>query len=148
MLFTGISSYGVLSGSLVLGSSPYRLRYNCPARIPFHVFLMIKKRTLKVPNGHFLCCYFILKIQCNSGKMYLDIRQLQMSDGTENFNNWPMTMLYSIYYEFSKRYPHGKSTAIKQDSTSAKTELVFRMLNFTLGEKTFIRGLQKFMNNK
>lgn len=66
----------------------------------------------------------------------------------ESFNNWPMTMLYSIYYEFSKRYPHGKSTAIKQDSSSAKTELVFRMLNYTLGEKTFKHGLQKFMADR
>ncbi|XP_064212579.1 aminopeptidase N isoform X1 [Tribolium castaneum] len=66
----------------------------------------------------------------------------------ESFNNWPMTMLYSIYYEFSKRYPHGKSTAIKQDSTSAKTELVFRMLNYTLGERTFKHGLQKFMADR
>lgn len=59
-----------------------------------------------------------------------------------------MTMLYSIYYEFSKRYPHGKSTAIKQDSASAKTELIFRMLNYTLGEKTFKHGLQRFMNDR
>lgn len=73
---------------------------------------------------------------------------LQLNDGNETFNNWPMTMLYSIYYEFSKRYPHGKSTAIKQDSASAKTELVFRMLNYTLGEKTFKLGLQKFMADR
>ncbi|CAH0553112.1 unnamed protein product [Brassicogethes aeneus] len=66
----------------------------------------------------------------------------------ETFNNWPMTMLYSIYYEFSKRYPHGKSTAIKQDSTSAKTELIFRMLNYTLGEKTLKKGLQRFMADR
>lgn len=71
-----------------------------------------------------------------------------MSDGAETFNNWPMTTLYSIYYEFSKRYPHGKSTAIKQDSTSAKTELVFRMLNYTLGEETFKKALQKFMHDR
>ncbi|KAJ8958078.1 hypothetical protein NQ314_006463 [Rhamnusium bicolor] len=41
-----------------------------------------------------------------------------------------------------------KSTAIKQDSTSAKTELVFRMLNYTLGESTFKHGLQKFMADR
>lgn len=57
-------------------------------------------------------------------------------------------MLYSIYYEFSKRYPHSKSTAIKQDSVSGKTELLFRMLNYTLGESTFKHGLQKFMGDK
>lgn len=69
-------------------------------------------------------------------------------DENETFNNWPMTMLYSIYYEFSKRYPHGKSTAIKQDSASAKTELVFRMLNYTLGESTFKHGLQRFIADR
>ncbi|CAH1974580.1 unnamed protein product [Acanthoscelides obtectus] len=72
---------------------------------------------------------------------------IQMQEN-ETFSNWPMTMLYSIYYEFSKRYPHGKNTAIKQDSTSAKTELVFRMLNYTLGEETFKRGLQRFMADR
>ncbi|XP_066246461.1 aminopeptidase N isoform X1 [Euwallacea similis] len=66
----------------------------------------------------------------------------------ETFNNWPTTMLYSIYYEFSKRYPHGKNTAIKQDSSSAKTELVFRMLNYTLGESTFRHGMQRFMADR
>ncbi|KAJ8983745.1 hypothetical protein NQ317_017848 [Molorchus minor] len=66
----------------------------------------------------------------------------------DSHNNWPMTMLYSIYYEFSKRYPHGKSTAIKQESTSVKTELIFRMLNYTLGEETFKHGLQRFLANR
>ncbi|CAG9815486.1 unnamed protein product [Phaedon cochleariae] len=78
---------------------------------------------------------------------YTTMKLKEMNE-TEPFNNWPMTMLYSIYYEFSKRYPHGKSTAIKQDSTSAKTELIFRMLNYTLGEKTFIHGMQRFMSDR
>ncbi|CAG9853687.1 unnamed protein product [Phyllotreta striolata] len=64
---------------------------------------------------------------------------------SDTLNNWPMTILYSIYYEFSKRYPYGKSTVIKQDSTSAKTELIFRMLNYTIGESTFILGMQRFI---
>lgn len=63
-------------------------------------------------------------------------------------SSWPRTMLYSIYYEFSKRYPHGKSMAIRQDTTASKTVLVFRMLNYTLGEKTFKTGLQKFMMDR
>ncbi|KAF5302442.1 hypothetical protein FQR65_LT08532, partial [Abscondita terminalis] len=73
---------------------------------------------------------------------------LKISDGKETFHNWPMTMLYSIYYEFSKRYPHGKVMAIKQDSSSTKTELIFRMLNYTLGENTFNRGLQRFISDR
>lgn len=71
-----------------------------------------------------------------------------MSDGAETFNNWPMTTLYSIYYEFSKRYPHGKSTAIKQDSASAKTELLFRMVNYTIGEKAFRYGVNAFISRR
>ncbi|KAH1005342.1 hypothetical protein HUJ04_006343 [Dendroctonus ponderosae] len=66
----------------------------------------------------------------------------------ETFSNWPTTMLYSIYYEFSKRHPHGKNTAIKQDSSSAKTELVFRMLNYTLGETTFRHGMQRLIADR
>ncbi|GJQ74272.1 hypothetical protein Trydic_g19171 [Trypoxylus dichotomus] len=73
---------------------------------------------------------------------------LKLNHEYETFNNWPLTMLYSIYYEFSKRYPHGKTTAVKQDSVSAKTELIFRMLNYTLGESTFKHGLQKFMADR
>ncbi|KAB0800196.1 hypothetical protein PPYR_05936 [Photinus pyralis] len=73
---------------------------------------------------------------------------LQVSDGKETFHNWPMTMLYSIYYEFSKRYPHGKVMAIKQDSSSTKTEMIFRMLNYTLGETTFNNGLKRFMADR
>lgn len=56
-----------------------------------------------------------------------------------------MTMLYSLYYEFSKRYPHGKNTVIKHDSGSSKAELVFRMFNYTFGEETLNSALQKFM---
>ncbi|KAL1513014.1 hypothetical protein ABEB36_002501 [Hypothenemus hampei] len=66
----------------------------------------------------------------------------------EDETYWPTTMLYSIYYEFSKRYPHGKNTVIKQDSLSAKTEMVFRMLNYTLGECTFKHGMQRFMADR
>lgn len=58
---------------------------------------------------------------------------------------WPMTVLYSLYYEFSKRYPHARIAGMKQETTSVKTELVFRMLNYTLGENTFRHGLQRFM---
>lgn len=69
-------------------------------------------------------------------------------DENESFNNWPITILYSIYYEFSKRYPHGKTTAYKQHSTSAKKELLLRMLNYTLGEHTFIQAMQRFMSDR
>ncbi|ETN63260.1 protease m1 zinc metalloprotease [Anopheles darlingi] len=70
-------------------------------------------------------------------------------DGAPEFEGkWPMTILYSIYYEFSKRYPHSRITAMKQETTCSKTELVLRMLNFTLGGDTFRQGLQKFIQHR
>lgn len=59
-----------------------------------------------------------------------------------------MTVLYSIYYEFSKRYPHSRITAMKQETTCSKTELVLRMLNYTLGAETFKKGLQKMFKKE
>jgi aminopeptidase N len=56
-----------------------------------------------------------------------------------------MTILYSIYYEFSKRYPHSRITGMKQETICSKTELVLRMFNYTLGADTFRKGLQKFI---
>uniref|UniRef100_A0A182NAG4 Aminopeptidase n=1 Tax=Anopheles dirus TaxID=7168 RepID=A0A182NAG4_9DIPT len=70
-------------------------------------------------------------------------------DGGDEFEGkYPMTILYSIYYEFSKRYPHSRITAMKQETTCSKTELVLRMLNYTLGEGTFRRGLQRFIQHR
>lgn len=59
-----------------------------------------------------------------------------------------MTVLYSIYYEFSKRYPHSRITAMKQETTCSKTELVLRMLNYTLGADTFRNGLRKLFKKE
>lgn len=69
---------------------------------------------------------------------------IELDNGAEFEGKWPMTILYSIYYEFSKRYPHSRITGMKQETISSKTELVLRMLNFTLGADTFKKGLQKF----
>lgn len=59
-----------------------------------------------------------------------------------------MTVLYSLYYEFSKRYPHSRITGMKQETTSFKTELVMRMLNYTLGKDTFKNGIRKFIADR
>lgn len=69
---------------------------------------------------------------------------IELDNGAEFEGKWPMTILYSIYYEFSKRYPHSRITGMKQETISSKTELVLRMLNFTLGAETFKKGLQRF----
>ncbi|XP_065072809.1 aminopeptidase N [Ochlerotatus camptorhynchus] len=73
---------------------------------------------------------------------------IEIDNGVEFEGKWPMTILYSIYYEFSKRYPHSRITAIKQETTCSKTELVLRMLNLTLGAETFQKGLQRFIEHR
>ncbi|XP_055586329.1 aminopeptidase N isoform X2 [Uranotaenia lowii] len=73
---------------------------------------------------------------------------INLDNGVEFEGKWPMTILYSIYYEFSKRYPHSRITAMKQETTCSKTELVLRMLNFTLGGDTFRNGLRKFIEHR
>ncbi|XP_070504143.1 aminopeptidase N-like [Chironomus tepperi] len=74
---------------------------------------------------------------------------LSLNNGNEFDGKWPMTILYSIYYEFSKRYPHSRITGMKQETICSKTELVLRMFNYTMGTETFRKGIQKlFINRK
>ncbi|XP_013142020.1 PREDICTED: glutamyl aminopeptidase [Papilio polytes] len=68
-----------------------------------------------------------------------------INDGREMDGKWPMTVLYSLYYEYSKRYPHSRITGMKQETMSTKIELLFRMFNFTLGEVAFRNGVRKFL---
>lgn len=58
---------------------------------------------------------------------------------------WPMTMLYALYYEFGKFEPFSRVEGIRNEATSAKTELVFRMFNYTLGEELFQQGVRNFV---
>ncbi|XP_059611895.1 aminopeptidase N [Phlebotomus argentipes] len=68
---------------------------------------------------------------------------------TEEFDEkWPMTTLYSLYYEFSKRYPHSRITGMKQESICSKTELFLRMINYTFGFETFRKAMQNFYEEK
>lgn len=67
---------------------------------------------------------------------------MEINQGQEFQGKWPMTILYSIYYEFSKRFPHSKITGMKEDTICSKTELVLRMLNETLGQDTIRRAFQ------
>jgi aminopeptidase N len=73
---------------------------------------------------------------------------MNLDGGVEFEGKWPMTTLYSIYYEFSKRYPHSRITGMKQETICAKTELVLRMLNLTLGHETFQKGIQQFIADR
>lgn len=61
---------------------------------------------------------------------------------------WPMTVLYSLYYEFSKRYPHSRITGMKQETACTKIELLFRMFNYTIGGDTFQKGLRMFIESR
>lgn len=72
---------------------------------------------------------------------------IELDNGKEFNGKYPMTVLYSLYYEFSKRYPHSRITGMKQETTSFKTELVIRMLNYTLGSQTFKTGIRSFLAN-
>ncbi|XP_072939731.1 aminopeptidase N isoform X2 [Epargyreus clarus] len=72
----------------------------------------------------------------------------KINNGSEMEGKWPMTVLYSLYYEFSKRYPHSRITGMKQETACTKIELLFRMFNYTLGGDTFKRGLRKFIEDK
>lgn len=37
---------------------------------------------------------------------------------------WPMNVLYSLYYEFSKRFPFSRVNGIRQEATSAKSTYI------------------------
>lgn len=74
------------------------------------------------------------------------VTAIEIDNGTEFEGKYPMTILYSIYYEFSKRYPHNRITGMKQETKSSKTELVLRMLNYTLGEATFKKAIQNLIS--
>lgn len=74
---------------------------------------------------------------------FLAVHVSMMFDGGKEFEGkWPMNTLYSLYYEFSKRFPHSKITGMKQETICSKTELILRMLNLTLGSETFRQGLK------
>nr|XP_033335064.1 aminopeptidase N [Megalopta genalis] len=58
---------------------------------------------------------------------------------------WPMTMLYSLYYELGKTEPFSRVAGIKREATSLKMELVFRMFNYTLGPDLLQEGIRNFI---
>ncbi|XP_026755320.2 aminopeptidase N [Galleria mellonella] len=72
----------------------------------------------------------------------------KINDGSEMEGKWPMTVLYSLYYEFGKRYPHSRITGMKQETACTKIELLFRMFNYTLGGDTFKKGLRMFIETR
>ncbi|KAK0073413.1 hypothetical protein PV325_009747, partial [Microctonus aethiopoides] len=67
-------------------------------------------------------------------------------DPGEMEGKWPMTLLYALYYEFGSTLPFSRVAGIRHEATSAKTELVFRMFNYTLGEDIFRKGVQRLIH--
>ncbi|XP_075971885.1 aminopeptidase N [Anticarsia gemmatalis] len=72
----------------------------------------------------------------------------KINNGSEMEGKWPLTVLYSLYYEFSKRYPHSRITGMKQETACTKIELLFRMFNYTLGDETFKKGIRMFLESR
>ncbi|XP_077262142.1 aminopeptidase N isoform X3 [Temnothorax americanus] len=66
----------------------------------------------------------------------------------ETQGKWPMTMLYPLYYEFAQTAPFSRVAGIRQEATWTKAELVFRMLNYTLGGDLFQRSLRNFFHQQ
>ncbi|XP_044004960.1 aminopeptidase N isoform X2 [Aphidius gifuensis] len=67
-------------------------------------------------------------------------------DPNEMEGKWPMTLLYSLYYEFGKTFPFSRVAGIRHEAASAKTELIFRMFNYTMSEELFRKGVQKLLH--
>ncbi|XP_011688674.1 PREDICTED: aminopeptidase N [Wasmannia auropunctata] len=61
---------------------------------------------------------------------------------------WPMTMLYPLYYEFAQTAPFSRVAGIRQEATWTKAELVFRMLNYSLGHDLFQRSVRNFLHQQ
>ncbi|XP_049964572.1 aminopeptidase N-like [Schistocerca serialis cubense] len=54
-------------------------------------------------------------------------------------------MGYSLYYEYSKRHPYSLIGSLKEEIRVAKTQWIFRMLNYTLTERVFVHSIRKFI---
>lgn len=59
---------------------------------------------------------------------------------------WPMTVLYSLYYEFAQTAPFSRVAGIRHEATWTKAELVFRMFNYTLGHELFQKSVRNFFH--
>nr|XP_044248565.1 aminopeptidase N isoform X2 [Drosophila takahashii] len=71
----------------------------------------------------------------------------EINGGLEFNGKYPMTILYSLYYELSKRYPHSRITGMKHESMTFKIELIIRMIKLTIGGETFKIGIQRLITD-
>ncbi|KAL6427644.1 hypothetical protein ACFW04_008841 [Cataglyphis niger] len=61
---------------------------------------------------------------------------------------WPMTVLYSLYYEFAQTAPFSRVAGIRHEATWTKAELVFRMFNYTFGHELFQKSVRNFFHQQ
>lgn len=124
----------LLTSSLISGLDHGKKKYDIKKQKTFNIITIFNRITPLWFND-----FHINKALCG----FLAVHTSMSIDGGNEFEGkWPMNILYSLYYEFSKRFPHSKITGMKQETISSKTELVLRMLNLTLGEETFRNGLK------
>ncbi|XP_046393632.1 aminopeptidase N [Ischnura elegans] len=60
----------------------------------------------------------------------------------------PSSLIYSLYYEYSKHSPYSRIMPIKDLVSAEKGEMVIRMLNNTLSEDTFRAALKDFFTER
>ncbi|XP_076290269.1 aminopeptidase N isoform X1 [Lasioglossum baleicum] len=95
--------------------------------------------------------YITTYIHWDDGQINKALNSFLASQATVDINpdemegKWPMTMLYSLYYEFGKADPFSRVAGIRNEATSSKIELAFRMFNYTLGKDLLQKGIRIFI---
>lgn len=54
---------------------------------------------------------------------------------------WPMTMLYSLYYEFGKTVPFSRVAGIRYEASAAKGKSLIDLITFN---QTFVTHIIRF----
>ncbi|CAB3360825.1 Hypothetical predicted protein [Cloeon dipterum] len=74
--------------------------------------------------------------------------QLEPEEERNSHEQTPAAAVYALYYEYSKRSPYARQPSMKDIISATKAEVVIRMLNFTISQKTFMNTLRDFINAK
>ncbi|KAH8270161.1 hypothetical protein KR018_005007 [Drosophila ironensis] len=72
---------------------------------------------------------------------------IDINGGSEFNGKYPMTILYSLYYELSKRYPHSRIIGMKHEFNAFKTELTIRMIKSIIGKISFKNAIRHLIND-
>ncbi|XP_059490234.1 aminopeptidase N [Neocloeon triangulifer] len=74
--------------------------------------------------------------------------QLEPAEEKYSHEQTPAAAVYALYYEYSKRSPYARQPSMKDIISATKAEVVIRMLNFTISQKTFMNTLRDFINDR